>query len=420
MSTKRTTLATAASTPDAAITIHDKDDDDEEFQSIKHYLDELHQFDIKFLRIRLLNNVIFFVSSCFYVAMDVVPYSGLEPDPTFDDDHLFEDNKVLNQWINQYAILYFVASFLFVWTGALDLYLVYLGRHHSPQDVEEQIINRHEARKLRRKRNQRQQNNDVTMMGFVISIRNDNDDDDASPQAIEESKEAMNGDVVGIIPAAAAEQHPKSRSIYERLDKATRQSFRSCPSSVVLVSWALLVGGLFGVASSVFVLHNLIPSDILNAISVHLFFIQACMMYHARLVGTNDDSQQGNDDDDHVNSTDNDDDDKDRIICVSKWLLIVGDICFGTGALIDVIWAYVYIFSEAYFQQAIMTLISGLLWLLSSIAYGIVTVWDYRTLLQDIQSEQLSLTEEFAAKTRSSITTHSSTCMQSASSLLSK
>ena len=140
--TKRTTVTTSTSaTAEDAIT----NDDDDEFKSIKNYLDKLNKFDIKFMRIRLLNNVIFFVASCFYVAMDIVPYSGL--DPAQEDDNLFENNELLNKWLNTYTILYFVASFMFVWTGVLDLYLVYLGRHRSPQDVQEQIINREEARK---------------------------------------------------------------------------------------------------------------------------------------------------------------------------------------------------------------------------------------------------------------------------------
>merc|ERR1712008_142523 len=123
-------------------------------------------------------------------------------------------------------------------------------------------------------------------------------------------------------------------------------------------------------------------------------------MYQARLVGSSDNNNQGDDDNNGDDTTDNDDD-NDRMACASKWLLIIGDIFFGTGALIDIIWAYVYIFSEAYFQEAIVTLISGILWLASSIAYGMVTVWDYHTLLQEIQNEQLSLSEEFAVKSKS-------------------
>ena len=168
---------------------------------------------------------------------------------------------------------------MFVLTGILDLYLVYLGRRRSPQDVQEQIINREEARKIIRKHKHQlsqRQSIDATMMGFIIAIKNNNDGDNSQQE--EEENEA-GGEVVGS-PVVAAEHH--NSSICDRLSHC----FCSCLSSVEFISWALLIGGLFGVASSIFVLRNYMASNVLNAISVHLFFIQACAMFRARLCGT--------------------------------------------------------------------------------------------------------------------------------------
>ena len=72
---------------------------------------------------------------------------------------------------------------------------------------------------------------------------------------------------------------------------------------------------------------------------------------------------------------------------VLEWWYIIGDTAFGIGALIDVIFSYVYLFLTAYFVQAIVALLSGILWWASSIMYGLATLYDYHQLRQDIHDK---------------------------------
>ena len=76
-----------------------------------------------------------------------------------------------------------------------------------------------------------------------------------------------------------------------------------------------------------------------------------------------------------------------RMDTVLEWWYILGDTAFGLGALIDVIVSYVYLFSTAYFVQGIVTILSGILWWVSSILYGLATLYDYHRLRQDIRDE---------------------------------
>lgn len=76
-----------------------------------------------------------------------------------------------------------------------------------------------------------------------------------------------------------------------------------------------------------------------------------------------------------------------RMDAVLQWWYIIGDTAFGLGALIDVIISYVYLVSTAYFVQAIVTILSGILWWVSSILYGLATLYDYHRLRQDIRNE---------------------------------
>jgi hypothetical protein len=157
---------------------------------------------------------------------------------------------------------------------------------------------------------------------------------------------------------------------------------------VLFVAWTLLLGGIFGVASSVVVVKYLLLSNILNAVSVHLFLVQACAMIYARLCsrsryGNDNDNDNGNDDDDGNRSNDCD---GGILVYASKWMLILADFAFFFGALIDVIYSY--------FEQAtVATLISGMLWLICSILYMMVTLYDYHIVKGYIENERKSFVE---------------------------
>jgi len=423
-------------------------EEEEDGAALQKYCNDINQFDLKFMYYRLLNNGVFVVGSCFYVAMDILPYSGLEvytgrtnnSTTGAADDDAVGTTKIEQAWINQYAILYFVAACLFVVTGIIDLYLVKLGSQRTPHEVEQQIINRVQARvrannnpSSNRRRRTTTTNTMTTMMGFMIHIPNNDDyPDDDNYDTIYQHENNPGMVVVEENDTTIAEDDHTNHVMIGKIKDwcgcyccttTTTSSSWSLPSTVVLVSWSLLIGGLFGVGSSVLIVHNLITSDILNAISVHLFFIQACTMYYARFSGwrKNKSTTTPNDDDkdshrvsgghtttddamifreqqqQHQHSEkDKDANDKDandedtaalRMDTVLEWWYILGDTAFGLGALIDVIVSYVYLFSTAYFVQGIVTILSGILWWVSSILYGLATLYDYHRLRQDIRDE---------------------------------
>ena len=256
----------------------------------------------------------------------------------------------------------------------------------------------------------------TTMMGFVITIPNDDHPYDNTDDNIYHHQNNPSLVVVDDNTDTIAEEMESTNHVWIKTIKqwccgccCTTTSNRRCrfPSTVVLVSWSLIFGGIFCVGASVLVKRNLFLSDILNAISVHLFFIQACAMYYTRFSGWRDKKSttpnEGNTDShrcieqqqQHLeNDTDaNDEDvtDEDttalRMDAVLLWWYIIGDTAFGLGALIDVIISYVYLVSTAYFVQAIVTIVSGILWWVSSILYGLATLYDYHRLRQDIRNE---------------------------------
>ena len=425
-------------------------EEEEDGAALQKYCNDINQFDLKFMYYRLLNNGVFVVGCCFYVAMDILPYSGLEvltgrvnnSTTGAADDDAVGTSASEQAWINRYAILYFVAACLFVVTGIIDLYLVKLGSQRTPHEVEQQIINRVQAR-VRATSNRRQRrrrttttNTMTTMMGFMINIPNvDDHPDDDNYDTIYHHENNSGMVVVEENDTTIAEDDHTNHVMIEKIKDwcgcycctTTSSSSWSLPSTVVLVSWSLLIGGVFGVGSSVLIVHNLITSDILNAISVHLFFIQACTMYYARFSGwrknkstttpndddndshrvsgghtTTDDAmicreqqqqqqqqQQHSENDTDANDKDANDEDTAalRMDTVLEWWYILGDTAFGLGALIDVIVSYVYLLSTAYFVQGIVTILSGILWWVSSILYGLATLYDYHRLRQDIRDE---------------------------------
>ena len=376
--------------------------DDSEFLSATKYLDDVNNLDLKYCHIRLLNNSIFVVGCVLYVWMDAIPYSGLNG-PTVDDDDTLE--TVTDLWMNKYSILYFLAATMFVITAVLDFYFVTSAL--SNEEIEEQIINRQQARVRAQKRNPR--SNRGTFMGFSPSVmptagnsaldnNNNNDDDDDNNHNNDGNKNLHNC------------CYNNNIKIIEFFCSIRRLVSISASTMVLVICWALLLGGAFGIASSVFVVKRLLLSDIFNAVSVHLFFIQACAMIHARLcsvMSKEDDCSNENDNIyNHENDGDNDDNhdtikndknDNERMICVTKCFLIIGDIAFFFGALIDVIYCYIYIFMNVdaeYFEQAVATLISGILWLICSLLYQTVTVYDYHNLNKDIKKGQESFLQE--------------------------
>ena len=343
--------------------------DHEEFLHIKEYLDSINNFDIKFCQIRLLNAFVFLLGSALYVCMDALPYSGLYRRPTAADDDYYETDT--NSWINKYTIVYLSAAFMFTITALIDFYLVYLVGSRS-DEAQMQIVNRQEAMSRARKRSSRQ---DGTLMGLpctpVSMYDIDSEDDDHRDM-----------------------DHPNRQ--YCRKFQNLISKFRRSISMVTLVCWALLLGGITGCISAVFVLKHILISDIFNAISVHLFFIQACVMIYARLCASSSSNSNRIDDDNNsnINEDDDDDDDDSKMIFITRWMLIGGDFSFALGASIDVTYSYVYIFrmiNSDYFKQAVATLLSGILWLLASITYLIVALYDYYILKREIRKELDSL-----------------------------
>ncbi|MGK3755058.1 MAG: hypothetical protein ACI8RD_007367 [Bacillariaceae sp.] len=330
--------------------------EDSDFLSVRTYLDGINIFDLKFIRIRLLNNVFFLVGSVLYVSMDILPFSELN----VDDDDFYK--TVTNWWINKDSIIYFCAASMFVCTALLDFYLIKLGGSSSPE-IEEQIINRERARIRARKRTLR---NDGTVMGFVPYMSGES----------EEEEELGCKEV--------DDDHDNPYNIIVRCF----HNFQKSISMVLFVAWTLLLGGIFGVALSVVVVKYLLLSNILNAVSVHLFLVQACAMIYARLCsrsryGNDNDNDNGNDDDDGNRSNDCD---GGILVYASKWMLILADFAFFFGALIDVIYSY--------FEQAtVATLISGMLWLICSILYMMVTLYDYHIVKGYIENERKSFVE---------------------------
>ena len=351
-----------------------------EFLSLRTYLDDVNGFDVKFLRIRLLNNFVFVVGSCFYIAMDVLPYSGLKRG--VDDDDYFPTHT--QGWVDTYVMVYFFGAFLFIVTALLDLYLIQLGKHRVPHEIDEQLINREQARVRAR-----QHNHPATMSGYVIRSSSNHNDQ----QQQEEEEEGCG--------CACACSY----------------------SLAVFVAWVLLLGGVCGVGSSIFVLHNLFISYILNIFSVHLYFIQACLMCYARCrslfrrssplsshedtddVATHTRASSGHPHDRDATTaaattstaTDEENNKHHRLRTIAKWFLIVGDIAFGMGALLDVVVSYAYFFSTAYYPEAVATLSSGVLWLLAALLYGMVTVYEYHRLRRDIHNEATAVRLEEAA-----------------------
>jgi hypothetical protein len=391
----------------ASITeIHNDDsgnfDSDSDYLLVTEYLNGINDTDIKFCRIRLLNGIIFFFGSLFYVVMDSIGYSGLYGPTAGDDDDLVIYSATDN-WFNVYGILYFIAASLFILTAIIDLWLVHLGTVANndgntflSEEVQQQIINREQAR-VRAKKMQRDRpvRIESTMMGLPIII----------------SQRRTNRNNRNGTTTSAATENTFSSSITSMLSKYTNQ----CCTDVVIISWTLLFAGLFGVLSSILVVKHIVVSDIFNLISVHLFFIQACAMVYARLSSYNkssnenensasDDNENENDINNKINDTkkqkndeviaddnnDDDDDDNSIMIITSKCMLVIGDLSFFMGALIDIVMSYIYAYERAnidYLPEAIVTLMSGLLWLLCSIVYLIVSVYDYQVLIRDVTKE---------------------------------
>ncbi|OEU12669.1 hypothetical protein FRACYDRAFT_243926 [Fragilariopsis cylindrus CCMP1102] len=200
--------------------------DHEEFLHIKEYLDSINNFDIKFCQIRLLNAFVFLLGSALYVCMDALPYSGLYRRPTAADDDYYETDT--NGWINKYSIVYFFAAIMFNITALIDFYLVYLVGSRS-DEAQMQIVNRQEAMSRARKRSSRQ---DGTLMGLpctpVSMYDIDSEDDDHRDM-----------------------DHPNRQ--YCRKFRKLISKFRGSISMVTLVCWALLLGGITGCISAVFI-----------------------------------------------------------------------------------------------------------------------------------------------------------------------
>ena len=369
-------------------------DDDTDHFEVTEYLEAANNFDLKFCRIRLVNGILFVVGFAFYVSMDSTWYSGIDGSNVIDDDTI---QHKTDDWINSYGILYFLAASFFVVTALMDLMLVRLGTSSADgilrsEEVQQQIIIREQARI--RSKTKRQQS---TMMGMPIKtkVKNDerqqlhvvilpvdNDNDDGYDDG--DGDDGSNND---------RKRNDIASYFVEQGSEYFGRCNKNCCSMVLVISWTLLLAGLFGVVSSVLVVKHTVVSDVMNLISVHLFFVQACAMVYARLSS----KSRGNDDDGNHDNDDGCDDDGILMIILSKWILIIGDFSFFSGASIDLVMSYIYLkdmYTSAYFNEAVATLVSGMLWLLCSVFYLIVAIYDYRVLTRDIAEERISFETE--------------------------
>ena len=124
---------------------------------------------------------------------------------------------------------------------------------------------------------------------------------------------------------------------------------------VKFACYFMICAGLFGVLSSIFVLHEDEISDVFNTISVTLYFMYAVGIIYGRFFTNND----------HTTS-------KDRSIVI-KWLLITAYVLLFVGSFMDLILAYTYFITKDRYhtwkEEAISTLVSDSCWLICSTIY---------------------------------------------------
>ncbi|KAL3937928.1 MAG: hypothetical protein SGARI_001941, partial [Bacillariaceae sp.] len=133
--------------------------------------------------------------------------------------------------------------------------------------------------------------------------------------------------------------------------------------SIVLYS-VMILAALFGIASAMMVNKDEYVSIVLNAVSVHLFAVEAIAIIIQRCkslqtVGLEEESL---DDKGHYV--------RDSCVGLSilSWLL-VGDFCFFLGTSGDVVLSYFYIFEQDYIEHAGAAIATAVFWLLASLIY---------------------------------------------------
>jgi len=380
--------------------------EESDYLHVTEYLTTVNGFEIKFCRIRLINNIIFFIGCIFYVTMDCIPYSGINGYVVADDmgDDYIEINSM--GWLNKYVLLFCSGALLFAISSIMDLYLMFLSGCKS-DEAAEILINREQARIRAQQRRKRLPRQDANMMG--LHFNNNNNDKRKNDNGQHQHHHHHHHQHQN-------QNHHRQSLTSFVLQKGSRigcdGTLSSC-SIVAVICWLLLVGGLFGVASAILIVKHTWTGLACNLISVHLYLVQAIAMVIARTYDGNNNKDNSNsnsqtsitdDGDDDINDIneqeDNNDDDNDdnddndseykRVNTITKWMLIIGDFGFFVGSLLDAILSYIYMLFHgevADKPQAIPTLISGILWLICAILYMLVTCYDLCMLLQEIQIE---------------------------------
>jgi len=381
--------------------------DETDFFHVTTYLNTINEYELKFCKLRLINNILFCFAGIFYIAMDCIPYSGIYG-PNITDDMGDDFIEIIsNEWINKYVLLYSAGAIFFCISSIMDLHLMYLSGCKS-EEAAEILINREQARLRAQQRRKRLPRTEANMRGLQY-----NNNSNSNIHRRDEIRLSHTSNL---------------------LIKGSRigcdGTFNSC-SIVAVIAWLLLLGGLFGIASAVLDAKHIWSGLFCNLISVHLYFIQAVAMVIARTYcssnNTNNNSCSNNNNNGSSTSTtadedydrddinqredidEHDDNNNDEIEnnnnnnsnsnrnsnyklgnTITKSMLALGDIFFFLGSLIDCTLSYIYIFfhySDAFQSEAIATLFGGIAWLICSILYLLVTAYDLKMLKQEIQIE---------------------------------
>ena len=304
-------------------------------------VDKITDHNGRFMKIRIFSHISFFLAAFLYVVSDLLPYSDLydpavqdcddyavdNSNSTYNDDgnkYLIDDDYTLgtnitnidddddftddllsnteyylddyfesstDDWINVYSIVSGLGALFYVVMGVLDLYSVRMEEKKLKEDYDNGVIGHKYA--------------ESATAGLPLNIGNN----------------------------------------------TGKGSF----TFIKFACYSMICAGLFGILSSIFVVHGDEISDVFNTISITLYFMYAVGIIYGRFSTNND----------HTTS-------KDRSIII-KWLLIIAYVLLFVGSFMDLILAYTYFITEDNYhtwkKEAISTLVSDSCWLMCSTIY---------------------------------------------------
>jgi hypothetical protein len=128
----------------------------------------------------------------------------------------------------------------------------------------------------------------------------------------------------------------------------------------------MVVGGLFGIASSIIMETDGQSASLLNAVSAHLFSVQAILLI---VFSCKDEDENDIDETDKISEGTFA---KDAVLWTH-----MANVCFLLGALIDVFLCYFIVHASARLSHAYAGLVSSTFWLLSSTSYLSVAIREF-------------------------------------------